>query len=217
MAARWTATERGAWINGGMAADREADLAAQTEDPTRRDFLMVAAGAWVAVGGAATLWPLVQQMNPDASTQALASIEVDVKNVPVGQAITVMWRGKPVFIRNRTPEEVAKAVADDKASLPDNSARNDALPERTPALDSNRTKKGKENWIILVGICTHFGCIPKGNDVKDKDLRGEFGGWFCVCHGSVYDVSGRIRKGPAPRNLEVPNYAFTSDTMIRIG
>lgn len=192
-------------------------MAVHTEEPARRDFLMIAAGAWAAVGAAASLWPLVQQMNPDSSTQALASVEVDLKGVEVGQGIVVMWRGKPVFVRNRTPEEIAKAVADDKASLPDNSARNEALPEKTPASDANRVKKGKENWLVLIGICTHFGCIPKGTELKDKDLRGEYGGWFCVCHGSVYDNSGRIRRGPAPRNLEVPVYSFLSDTLIRIG
>jgi ubiquinol-cytochrome c reductase iron-sulfur subunit len=190
-------------------------LAAHTDDPTRRDFLLVAAGSFAAVGAAATLWPLIQQMNPDASTQALASIEVDLKPVAVGQAITVMWRGKPVFIRHRTDEEIKKAVDTPLAELPDNSARNDALPESAPALDTNRTKKGKENWLVMVGICTHLGCIPKGQTLADA--KGDFGGWFCPCHGSHYDTAGRIRKGPAPRNLEVPTYDFLSDTSIRIG
>jgi ubiquinol-cytochrome c reductase iron-sulfur subunit len=193
----------------------EADLAAHTEDATRRDFLVVAASAFAAVGGAATLWPLIQQMNPDASTQALASTEVDVAPVKEGQAITVMWRGKPVFIRHRTPEEIKAALATPIAELPDKSARNDDLPERAPATDANRTKKGHENWMVLVGICTHLGCIPKGQSMSDA--RGDFGGWFCPCHGSHYDTAGRIRKGPAPRNLEVPPYDFVADTKIKIG
>jgi ubiquinol-cytochrome c reductase iron-sulfur subunit len=190
-------------------------VAAHTDDGTRRDFLVVAANAFAAVGGAAVLWPLIQQMNPDASTQALASIEVDVAPLQEGQAITVMWRGKPVFIRHRTKDEISKAAAVDPASLPDNSARNDALPERSPASDANRTKAGKEQWLVMVGICTHLGCIPKGQGISD--VRGDFNGWFCVCHGSHYDTSGRIRRGPAPRNLDVPAYDFLSDTMIKIG
>jgi ubiquinol-cytochrome c reductase iron-sulfur subunit len=126
-----------------------------------------------------------------------------------------MWRGKPVFIRNRTKEEIAKAEEVKGDQVPDNSARNDLLPEDTPADDVNRVKEGKTNWLVLVGICTHLGCIPKGQSMGDE--RGEFGGWFCPCHGSHYDTSGRIRKGPAPRNLEVPPYAFISDTKIKIG
>jgi len=120
-----------------------------------------------------------------------------------------------VFIRSRTPEEVKSAVEVKIADLSDKSARNDALPEKAHALDTNRTKKGKENWLVLVGICTHLGCIPKGQSMSDA--RGDFGGWFCPCHGSHYDTSGRIRKGPAPRNLEVPTYEFVSDTKIKIG
>ena len=135
--------------------------------------------------------------------------------VKEGQAITVVWRGKPVFIRNRTPEEVKKAVDVKLSDLSDGSARNDDLPDKAPATDANRTKKGHENWIILVGICTHLGCIPKGQGLNDA--RGDYGGWFCPCHGSHYDTAGRIRKGPAPRNLEVPPYAFTSNTKIKIG
>lgn len=161
------------------------------------------------------LWPFISQMNPDASATALASTEVDLSPVKEGQAITVVWRGKPVFIRNRSKDEV-KAAQDVKlAELVDDSARNDALPERTPATDSNRTKKGHENWLVLVGICTHLGCIPKGQSMSDA--KGDFGGWFCPCHGSHYDTAGRIRKGPAPRNLEVPPYDFVSDTKIKIG
>ncbi len=190
-------------------------MAVDAEDPNRRDFLILAASAFAAVGGAATLWPFIAQMNPDAGAVALASIEVDITPVKEGQAITVLWRGKPVFIRHRTPEEIEAAKAVPLADLRDESARNDDLPESAPATDANRTKPGHENWIIMVGICTHLGCIPKGQSLGDA--RGDFGGWFCPCHGSHYDTAGRIRKGPAPRNLEVPVYGFISDTKIKIG
>ena len=185
------------------------------EPPNRRDFIVIAAQAFAGVGAAMALWPFIQQMNPDASTQAAASIEVDLSPVKEGQAITVLWRGKPVFVRHRTKEEITKATEVKVADLVDPNARNDALPERTPATDLNRTKKGKENWLVLVGICTHLGCIPKGQSIADA--RGDFGGWFCPCHGSHYDTSGRIRRGPAPRNLEVPSYEFVSDTKVKIG
>ncbi|MBV1693455.1 MAG: ubiquinol-cytochrome c reductase iron-sulfur subunit [Hyphomicrobiales bacterium] len=174
-------------------------------NPDRRDFITIAALSFAGVGAAATLWPFIQQMNPDASTQALASTEVDLSPIKEGQAITVMWRGKPVFIRNRTPEEIKAAQAVPMSELSD----------RTDASDTQRTKKGKENWLVLVGICTHLGCIPKGQSIGDA--RGEFGGWFCPCHGSHYDTAGRIRKGPAPRNLEVPPYEFVADSKIKIG
>lgn len=196
-----------------MASEAKAGTA--HDDPTRRDFITTAALGWAGVGGAIALWPFIQQMNPDASTQALASTEVDLSPVKEGQAITVLWRGKPVFIRNRTKEEVQKAVETPISELPDKAAQNDALPDRAPATDANRTKKGKENWMVLVGICTHLGCIPKGQGLSDQ--KGEYGGWFCPCHGSTYDTSGRIRKGPAPRNLEIPPYEFVSDTKIKIG
>jgi ubiquinol-cytochrome c reductase iron-sulfur subunit len=185
------------------------------DDADRRDFLVIAGNVFAAVGGAASLWPFIHQMNPDASAQALASTEIELKPVKEGQAITVMWRGKPVFIRNRTKEEIDKAAKTDLKDLVDDQARNDLLPDATNAADSNRVKKGKENWLVLVGICTHLGCIPKGQSLGDA--RGDFGGWFCPCHGSHYDTSGRIRKGPAPRNLEVPPYEFVSDTKIKIG
>ena len=185
------------------------------ENPNRRDFIVIAAQAFAGVGAALALWPFIHQMNPDASTQAAASLEVDLSPVKEGQAITVMWRGKPVFIRYRTKDEVAKAVEVKLSELADASARNDMLPEKAPALDTNRTKKGKESILVLVGICTHLGCIPKGQSISDS--KGDFGGWFCPCHGSHYDTSGRIRKGPAPRNLEVPPYEFMSDTKIKIG
>lgn len=190
-------------------------MASETENPNRRDFLTVAATSWAAVGAAATLWPLVQQMNPDASTQALASTEIDLAPVKEGQAITVMWRGKPVFIRNRTKTEIDQARATPVKDLLDASARNDGLPSGASAVDENRVKKDKPNWLIMVGICTHLGCIPKGQSLADT--KGDFGGWFCPCHGSHYDTSGRIRKGPAPRNLDVPPYEFVSATKIKIG
>ncbi len=190
-------------------------MASETENPTRRDILTVAAGAWATVGVAATLWPLVQQMNPDASTQALASIEVDLAPIKEGQAITVMWRGKPVFIRNRTPAEIEAARKTELSVLIDTVARNEALPGTPAATDANRVKKDKANWLVLVGICTHLGCIPKGQTMADA--KGDYGGWFCPCHGSHYDTSGRIRRGPAPRNLDVPVYEFVSDTKIKIG
>jgi ubiquinol-cytochrome c reductase iron-sulfur subunit len=190
-------------------------VAIDAEEVHRRDFLTLAATAFVAVGGAATLWPFIDQMNPDAGALALASIEVDIAPIKEGQAITVLWRGKPVFIRHRTAEEIAMANAVDVDDLPDPYARNDALPEASPATDLNRTITGHENWLIMVGVCTHLGCIPKGQALGDK--KGEFGGWFCPCHGSHYDTAGRIRKGPAPRNLEVPVYEFVSDTKIKIG
>jgi ubiquinol-cytochrome c reductase iron-sulfur subunit len=190
-----------------MTARRGFALAteAHPEDPNRRDVLGIAGMAFAAVGGAAALWPAIMQMNPDASTQALASTEVDIGALQPGQAITIMWRGKPVFIRNRTPEEVKTAQA---VSVND-------LPDRTKAADTARTKKGKENILVLVGICTHLGCIPKGQGLSDA--KGDFGGWFCPCHGSHYDTAGRIRRGPAPKNLEVPQYEFLTDTRIRIG
>lgn len=195
---------------------REANLASEVDNTERRDFLMLAAGGFAAVGGVAAIWPFVDQMNPDASTLSLASTEVDLSKVEEGQAITVMWRGKPVFIRYRTKTEIEQAQSVALADLPDTDARaagNDA--DASSALDQNRTKEGKSQWLVLVGICTHLGCVPKGN--KPADNKGEYGGWFCPCHGSHYDTSGRIRKGPAPQNLAVPPYRFTSETQITIG
>jgi ubiquinol-cytochrome c reductase iron-sulfur subunit len=190
-------------------------VATDVDESTRRDFLVLAANAFAAIGGAAALWPFISQMNPDAGAQALASTEVDLSPVKEGQAITVLWRGKPIFIRNRTKAEIEAAEKTPLDDLVDQSARNDDLPDSTPAEDENRVKKGKENWLVLVGICTHLGCIPKGQSMGDA--RGDYGGWFCPCHGSHYDTSGRIRKGPAPRNLEVPPYDFVADTKIKIG
>ena len=174
-----------------------------TDEPTRRDFLYVATGAFAAVGVAATVWPLIDQMNPDASVLALASIEVDLSSIPVGQSITVKWRGKPVFIRHRTEAEIKAAEAVPLDEL------------RDPQTDDSRVRENPEGelqrqWLVMIGICTHLGCVPLGE-------RGDFNGWFCPCHGSHYDTSGRIRKGPAPLNLEVPEYTFLTDDRIRIG
>jgi ubiquinol-cytochrome c reductase iron-sulfur subunit len=184
--------------------EREVSVATtKSDEPTRRDFLTLAGPAFLAVGGAASLWPFIAQMNPDKGALALASVEVELGPVQPGQAITIMWRGKPVFIRNRTAKEIEAAAAVKTADLPD------------PEADSARVKKDQANWLVLVGVCTHLGCIPKGQSIADN--KGEYGGWFCPCHGSHYDTSGRIRKGPAPRNLPVPPYEFASKTKIRIG
>lgn len=176
---------------------------------------MIASAAFAGVGGALSLWPLIDQMNPDASAEALASIEVDLEPIEEGQAITVLWRGKPVFIRHRTAAEIARSKSVAIDTLPDPEARNQDLPADAPATDPNRTKQGHENWLVVVGICTHLGCIPKGQGLTDD--KGEFGGWFCPCHGSHYDTSGRIRKGPAPTNMDVPPYTFIADNKIKIG
>ena len=170
-------------------------------EETRRDFLYLATGAVTAVGTAAMIWPLIDNMNPSADVLALSSTEVDLSPIEVGQSITPVWRGKPLFIRRRTPDEIAKARADDTADL------------RDPEPDEARVQKPE--WLIVVGICTHLGCIPLGQ--KAGEPRGDWGGWFCPCHGSHYDTSGRIRRGPAPTNLEVPPYVYLDDTTIKIG
>lgn len=159
-------------------------------------MLFLATGAMGAVAVGAAVWPLISQMNPDASTLALASTEVDIANIPEGQIVTIKWRGKPVFVRHRTKKEIEEAQAVPLSELPD------------PQTDAARVKKPE--WLIVVGVCTHLGCIPLGH-------QGPYEGWFCPCHGSVYDTSGRIRQGPAPRNLEVPTYAFESNTKVKIG
>ncbi|WP_428697988.1 ubiquinol-cytochrome c reductase iron-sulfur subunit [Stappia sp.] len=181
-----------------------------TVEPTRRDFLYIATGAMGAVGAGALAWPFIDQMNPDASALSLASIEVDVSAVEEGQSIKVMWRGKPVFIRNRTAKEIEEANAVPLADLPDTNARNANLAADAEATDVNRAVEGNEALIVMVGVCTHLGCIPLGQ-------QGDFGGWFCPCHGSHYDTAGRIRKGPAPENLLVPPFEFISEGLIQIG
>ena len=176
-------------------------------DPTRRDFLMVATGAMAAVGAIATAWPFINNLNPAADTLALSSIEVNVKPIAVGQAITVKWRGKPVFIRHRTPEEIKEAESVKLSELPD--------PETDTKRVTDTAKKVRPEWLIVVGVCTHLGCVPLG--AGEGETRGIFGGYFCPCHGSTYDTAARIRKGPAPKNLEVPEYAFSTDTVVKVG
>jgi ubiquinol-cytochrome c reductase iron-sulfur subunit len=182
-------------------SEETSPSAGHEEGGTRRDFLLYATGAFTAAGGLAALWPLIDQMNPAKDTLALASTEVDVGPIELGQRITVVWRGMPVFIDHRTKRQIDAARKVALGDLPD------------PQTDADRVQKAE--WLIMVGVCTHLGCIPKGQ--RAGDSRGEFGGWFCPCHGSHYDTSGRIRKGPAPRNLPVPSYKFLSDTVVRIG
>ena len=171
------------------------------DDETRRDFLYLATGAVTIVGAAAAVWPLIDNMNPSADVLALSSTEVDLSPIEEGQSITVVWRGKPVFVRYRTASEIEEARGVDVAEL------------RDPETDEARAEKAE--WLIMVGICTHLGCIPLGQ--KPGDPKGDFGGWFCPCHGSHYDTSGRIRVGPAPLNLAVPPYVYLEDSVVKIG
>jgi ubiquinol-cytochrome c reductase iron-sulfur subunit len=168
---------------------------------TRRDFLGLTTTAFAALGVGAVVWPFIHSMNPARDVLALASTEVDLSRIEVGQAVTVMWRGKPVFVRRRGAEEITAARATPLSELKD------------PAPDQARVQR--DEWLVVVGVCTHLGCVPLGQ--KPTDARGNFGGWFCPCHGSHYDTSGRIRLGPAPSNLAVPDYTFTSPNQIRIG
>ena len=168
---------------------------------TRRDFLALVTASFAAIGVGAVVWPFISSMNPSRDVLALASTEAEIGAIVEGQAVTIMWRGKPVFIRHRTPAEIQEARAALMSELKD------------PATDQSRVQR--DAWLIVIGICTHLGCVPLGQ--KPTDNRGEYGGWFCPCHGSQYDTSGRIRKGPAPTNLVVPTYAFLSDTKIRVG
>jgi ubiquinol-cytochrome c reductase iron-sulfur subunit len=184
-----------------MANTSHAATAGHGAEGTRRDFLYLTAGAFGAVGTGLFLWPFIHSMNPSADVLALSTTEVDISSVQPGQSITVTWRGKPVFVRRRTPQEVDAARKININELPD------------PQADQARVQKPE--WLILVGVCTHLGCVPLGQ--KSTDPRGEYGGWFCPCHGSHYDTSGRIRKGPAPANLPVPTYTFLTDTTVRIG
>lgn len=177
------------------------DIKKETMGEKRRDFLILASTAMGGLGVASALWPFVDSLNPAADVLALSSVDVDLKPIVEGQAITVKWQGKPVFIRHRTQKEIDEANAVALTDL------------RDPTPDTKRIQKPQ--WLVLVGICTHLGCIPSGQ--KPSETKGEFGGWFCPCHGSHYDTSGRIRKGPAPTNLEVPKYTFVNDTTLRIG
>jgi len=169
----------------------------------RRDYLKVAAVSFAGIGGLAALAPLIVQMSPSADVLALASVEVDISKVQPGQGIKVSWRKQPVFVRNLTPKEIAEANAVPLSSL------------RDPQSLADRTKPGKQNWLITLGVCTHLGCVPLG--IGEGENRGPYGGYFCPCHGSMYDTAARIRQGPAPKNLEVPDYEFTSPTVVTIG
>lgn len=170
-------------------------------DEGRRDFLRLATGTLAAVGGGAALWPFIDSMNPAADVLADSSVDVDLEPITEGQRIEVAWRGHSVFITRRKAEEIARAKADDAAELID------------PALDGERARRAE--WLIVVGVCTHLGCTPLGQ--KARDTKGAYGGWLCSCHGSVYDTSGRVRRGPAPKNLAVPRYVFLDGGIVRIG
>ncbi len=186
-----------------MSAVAHAPQDGHAPDQSKRDFLKLVAASSAAIGVGALAWPLVDSMNPSSDVLALSSVEFDLAPVPVGQAVTVVWRGKPVFVRHRSPAEIKTAEGVKLSDLGD------------PASDDSRVKAGHSQWLVVVGICTHLGCVPLGN--KTTEARGDYGGWFCPCHGSQYDVSGRMRHGPAPANLAVPPYAFMTDSRIKIG
>ena len=174
-----------------------------TEGVRRRDFINIAAVSAAGVGGVAIVYPLISQMSASADVLAESSTEVDISAIAPGQAIKAVFRKQPVFIRNLTPTEIEEANKVDVSSL------------RDPQTLAERTKEGHENWLITMGVCTHLGCVPMG--AAEGEVKGEYGGYFCPCHGSHYDTAARIRKGPAPKNLMVPDYAFTSDTVVKIG
>ena len=187
-----------------MATLEEPQVANEPQDGVRRrDFINIAAVSFAGVGAAAVALPLVNQMSPAADVLALASTEVDISKIAPGQAIKTQWRKQPVFVRNLLPAEIAAANAVDVSSL------------RDPQTLAERTKPGKQNWLITLGVCTHLGCVPLGTG--EGENRGPYGGYFCPCHGSAYDTAARIRSGPAPTNLVVPDYQFVSDTTVRIG
>jgi ubiquinol-cytochrome c reductase iron-sulfur subunit len=173
------------------------------DDPRRRDFINIAAVAWIGVGGAVTVLPLINQMNPSADVLAQSTTEIDLSKIVPGQAIKTSFRKQPLFVRNLTPKEIAEADAVDVKTL------------RDPQTLAERTKEGHKNWLITLGVCTHLGCVPLG--AGEGEIKGPFGGYFCPCHGSAYDTAARIRKGPAPSNLHVPDYTFSSDTTVVVG
>jgi len=187
----------------GTARAAGTGAGAGPDNVRRRDFINIAAVSFAGVGGLAAVYPLVNQMNPSADVLALASIEVDVAQIQPGQAIKTIFRKQPLFIRNLTPAEIQAANAVAVSEL------------RDPQTLAERTKEGKNNWLLTMGVCTHLGCVPLG--VATGENTGEYGGYFCPCHGSHYDTAARIRKGPAPKNLEVPEYEFLSDTVVKIG
>jgi ubiquinol-cytochrome c reductase iron-sulfur subunit len=190
----------GAAHEGGHLAGHDG---AHEDGVRRRDFINIAAVSFAGVGGAALLYPLVNQMNPSADVLALASVEVDISSIQPGQAVKTIFRKQPLFIRQLTPKEIQEANAVDVKSL------------RDPQSLADRTRPGKPQWLITMGVCTHLGCVPLG--AGEGENRGPFGGYFCPCHGSAYDTAARIRKGPAPKNLEVPDYVFKSDTVVTVG
>lgn len=189
---------------------------ADDHEGTRRDFLYYATAGAGAVAAGAAVWPLVNQMNPSADVLAMSTIHVDVSGVQDGSQITVKWLGKPVFIRKRTEAEIAAARAVDVNDLPDPIARNVNLQGEVPATDENRALDDTGQWLVQIGVCTHLGCVPLGN-AGDYSLDGGVGGWFCPCHGSHYDLAGRIRRGPAPENLHIPPAEFVDETTILLG
>jgi len=182
---------------------REAITTVGSPDPAKRDFLKLLTGATAGIGALSLAWPFISSMAPAKDVLALSSVEVDLAPIPEGQGITAVWQGKPIFLRHRTADEIKEAQNTPLKDLID------------PATDASRVKPGKEQWLVAIGICTHLGCIPLGN--KPSDPRGDWGGWFCPCHGSQYDTAARVRHGPAPLNLALPPYAFTTDTKIKIG
>jgi ubiquinol-cytochrome c reductase iron-sulfur subunit len=184
---------------------------AEEHTATRRDFLYYATAGAGAVAAGAAAWPLIDQMNPSADVAALASVDVDISNVQEGTQITVKWLGKPIFIRHRTAKEIKEARAVKISELPDPKAENSNLPDSAQATDENRVLDKEGKWLVMIGICTHLGCVPLGNNA------GEYDGWFCPCHGSQYDTAGRIRKGPAPRNLQIPVAKFTDPKTVKLG
>jgi ubiquinol-cytochrome c reductase iron-sulfur subunit len=185
----------------------------------RRDFLMIATGAVAGVGVVLTAWPFINQMNPDAAVLAMASIEVDIGAIAEGQEVILKWRGNPVFVRHRTKAEIDAAKAVKMEELKDPVARNANAKDNDAATDENRVVGGKEQFLVMMAVCTHLGCVPIGNSGEFAVVQGnaKTGGWFCPCHGSQYDTAGRIRKGPAPQNLDVPPYKYLSDSKIQIG
>ncbi|MBL12783.1 MAG: ubiquinol-cytochrome c reductase iron-sulfur subunit [Rhodospirillaceae bacterium] len=187
----------------GVTDSESQENDSSPHEETRRDFLMISTVSVGAIGAGLAAWPFIDLMNPSKDVLALASTEIDLSGIEEGQSITAMWRGKPIFIRRRTDREINEAQTVKLSDLKD------------PETDDQRVKKGKSQWLVMVGICTHLGCIPMGN--KSGQTRGEYNGWFCPCHGSHYDTSGRIRKGPAPKNFPIPPYKFLSDNTILIG
>lgn len=188
---------------------------AEDHDDSKRDFLYIVTAGTGAIGVAAAVWPMVNQMNPSADVQALSSIRVDVSGVEPGTQISVKFLGKPVFIRRRTPEEIEQARSVELSELPDDNSRN-ANDPNADAADANRALDESGEWLVMVGVCTHLGCVPL-SDSGDFVGPGDSGGWFCPCHGSHYDTSGRIRRGPAPENLPIPVAEFVDETTIKLG